>query len=87
MIVILDHSEVDIEISDADIETVESDSCKEMSEDNRDANGVLCYNSVTLGLIKERNLILRLIQENSIRSLYKIVYLIYYWLIVHAFLL
>jgi len=30
--------------------------------------GDKCYNSVTLGLIKERNLVLELIQENSIEN-------------------
>jgi len=38
---ILDCSEVDIEVSDAGMETVESNSCKKMSEDNRDTNSML----------------------------------------------
>jgi len=41
MIVILDRSEVDIEVSDADMETTESNSCKEVSGDDKDANRVL----------------------------------------------
>jgi len=41
MIVILDHSELDIKVSDADMETVKSDDCREMSGKDRDANGVL----------------------------------------------
>jgi len=34
-------SEVDIEISDASMETMEFDDCREVSGDNRDTNGVL----------------------------------------------
>jgi len=41
MIVMLGHLELDIEVSDADMETVESDDCREVSRKDRDANGVL----------------------------------------------
>ena len=41
MIIILDHSKVNIEVLYADIETVEFDDCREISEDNRDINSVL----------------------------------------------
>jgi len=41
MIAMLDHSEVDTTISNIDIETIESNNCREMSEDNKDANIVL----------------------------------------------
>ena len=41
MIVMLDHSEIDIEVLDAGMKTVESNDCKGVLEDNRDANGVL----------------------------------------------
>ena len=41
MIVMLDHSELDMEVSDAGMETVESNNCREMSRKNRDANSVL----------------------------------------------
>jgi len=41
MIVILCHSELDMEVSDADIETVESNDCREVSRKNGDANSVL----------------------------------------------
>ena len=41
MIVILGCSEVDTKVSDAGMETVESDDCREVSRDNRDANGIL----------------------------------------------
>jgi len=37
----LDHSEVDMEISSAGIETMESNNCREMSEDDSSANRVL----------------------------------------------
>jgi len=37
----LDHSKINIEISDAGIETADSNDCKEMSRDNGDANGIL----------------------------------------------
>ena len=41
MIIMLGCSELDTEISDADMETVESNDCRGMSTKNRDANGVL----------------------------------------------
>jgi len=41
MIAMLDYSEVNMEVSDADIETTDSDDCRELSRDNGDANGVL----------------------------------------------
>ena len=41
MIVILDCSKVDIEVLDADMETMESDGCRGISEANGDANGML----------------------------------------------
>ena len=41
IIVILGHSELDIEISDAGIETAESNDCREVSKKDGDANGVL----------------------------------------------
>jgi len=41
MIAMLGHSEIDMEISDAGMETTDSDDCREMSRDNGDANGVL----------------------------------------------
>ena len=41
MIVMLSYLELDIEISDIGIETMESDDCKEMSRSNEDANNVL----------------------------------------------
>ena len=41
MIVILGCSELDTEVSDAGMETVESDNCREVSKKDRDANGVL----------------------------------------------
>ena len=37
----LGHSELDIEVSDASIETTESDDCRGMSEKDGDTNGVL----------------------------------------------
>jgi len=37
----LDHLEVDMEVLDAGIETTESNSYREVSEDNRDVNRVL----------------------------------------------
>jgi len=37
----LGHSEIDTEISDAGMEIVESNDCREVSRDDRDANGVL----------------------------------------------
>ena len=41
MIAMLGHPELDMEISNADMKTVESDNCREMSGKDRDANGVL----------------------------------------------
>ena len=41
MIVVLGHLELNIEVSDAGIETVESDDCRGVFKKNRDANGVL----------------------------------------------
>ena len=41
MIVMLGHPELDMEISDAGMETTESDNCRGVSKKNRDANGVL----------------------------------------------
>jgi len=41
MIVILGHSEIDIQVSDADIRTMGSNNYKEVSGDDRDANDVL----------------------------------------------
>ena len=41
MIAILGYSEIDIEVSDADMETVDSDDCREVSRDNEDANDML----------------------------------------------
>ena len=41
MIAMLDHSEIDIEILSVGMKTMESDDCKEMLEDNKDANRVL----------------------------------------------
>jgi len=41
IIVMLGHLEIDIEVSDADMETTESDDCREVSKDDRDANSVL----------------------------------------------
>ena len=41
MIAILGCSELDTEVSDAGIETTESDNCRGVSKKNRDANGVL----------------------------------------------
>jgi len=37
----LDHSEIDIEISNTDMKTVESDNCREVLGDNRDINSIL----------------------------------------------
>jgi len=33
--------EVNIKVSDADIETADSNDCREVSRDNKDANGML----------------------------------------------
>jgi len=41
MIAMLGHSEINPEISDAGIETMEFNDCREVSRDNRDANGML----------------------------------------------
>jgi len=41
MIAMLNHLELDTEVSDAGMETAESDNCREMSKKNRDANGIL----------------------------------------------
>jgi len=41
MIAMLGHPELDMEVSNADMKTVESDDCREMSGKDRDANGVL----------------------------------------------
>jgi len=41
MIAMLDHSELDTEVSDAGMETMESDDYREMFKKDRDANGVL----------------------------------------------
>jgi len=41
MIVMLGHSELDTEVSDAGIETVETNDCRGVSRKDRDANGVL----------------------------------------------
>jgi len=41
MIVMLDHLEVNIEVLDIDMETAESDDCREVSRIDRNANGML----------------------------------------------
>jgi len=41
MIAMLDHSELDMEVSDAGIETAESDDCRGMSGKDKDANSIL----------------------------------------------
>ena len=41
MIAMLDCSELDTEVSDAGMETVESDDCRGLSKKDGDANGVL----------------------------------------------
>ena len=41
MIAILGRSELDMEVSDAGMETVESNDCREVSKKDGDANGVL----------------------------------------------
>ena len=41
MIVMLDYSELDTEVSDPGMETPEYDDCREMSREDRDANGML----------------------------------------------
>ena len=37
----LDHSEINMEILDTSMETAESNDCREISRDDKDANGVL----------------------------------------------
>ena len=37
----LDHSELDTKVLDADIKTIESNNCKGVSRDNGDANSML----------------------------------------------
>ena len=41
MITMLDHSEVDIKVSDTSIKTIKSNNCREVSEDNRNTNSIL----------------------------------------------
>jgi len=41
MIAVLGHPELDMEVSDADMETAESDDCRGESKKDRDANGIL----------------------------------------------
>jgi len=41
MIVMLCHSKIDTEVSDSDMETAKSDDCRDVSEINRDINGIL----------------------------------------------
>jgi len=41
MIAMLSHSELDIEVSDVGMETMESNNCKGMSRSDRDTNGIL----------------------------------------------
>ena len=41
MIAILNHLELDIEVSDIGMETIESDDCRGMSRNDGDANGIL----------------------------------------------
>jgi len=41
MIVMLGYPELDMEVSDAGMETVEFDDCRGMSKKDRDANGAL----------------------------------------------
>ena len=41
IIAMLDYSELDTEVSDTGMETVESDDCRGVSKKNGDANGVL----------------------------------------------
>ena len=41
MIVMLDCLEINIEISDTSMETIESDDCREMSRDDGDTNNML----------------------------------------------
>ena len=37
----LDYLELDIEVSDTDMETIETNNCKRLSRDNRDTNNML----------------------------------------------
>ena len=41
MIAMLGHLDLDMEVSDAGMETAESNDCRGVSKKNRDANGVL----------------------------------------------
>ena len=41
MIAMLDHSELDMEVSDVGMKTMESDDCRGESKKDGDANGVL----------------------------------------------
>ena len=41
MIAMLGHSELDMEVSDASMETTESNDCRGVSKKDRDANGIL----------------------------------------------
>jgi len=41
MIAILGHSKLDMEVSNADMETAESNDCREVSKKNGDTNGML----------------------------------------------
>jgi len=41
MIIMLDHSELDTEVSDAGMETMESNDCRVVSKKDGNANGVL----------------------------------------------
>ena len=41
MIAMLGHSELDTEVSDTGMETIESNDCRKMSRNDRDTNGVL----------------------------------------------
>ena len=49
MIVMLDYSELDTEVSDPGMETPEYGDCREMSREDRDANGML---AVTWGGVR-----------------------------------
>ena len=41
IIVMLDHLELDTKVSDVGMETIESNNCRGVSKDNKDANGML----------------------------------------------
>jgi len=41
MIAILDYSEINMEVSDTGMETIDFNDCREMSRDDRDTNGML----------------------------------------------